>query len=224
VIVPPPPSTAELEAFLDAFAPFQPVCELPDIHAFTARSLVEVWEAAERIAGCVLPSPFWAFPWPGGIALARVIIESPSLVQGRTVIDVGAGGGVTSFACAKAGATRIVACDSDPWALALCGIGASRQRLCIETVQADITTDPTLLDAYDVVVCGDLAYDRSAADLERDALRRAHERGATVLLADGGRTYFDADGLERLAEWIIPVVRDLEGVDTRTARVYRMVR
>ncbi|MGD8278297.1 MAG: methyltransferase, partial [Gemmatimonadota bacterium] len=58
--------------------------------------------------------------------------------------------------------------------------------------------------------------------LERSLLRAAAGRGATVLVADAERAYFDASGLELIAEHTIPVVTDLEGVERRTARVYRM--
>jgi predicted nicotinamide N-methyase len=79
-----------------------------------------------------------------------------------------------------------------------------------------------VLEGIDVVLCGDLAYDRSTAAGERAAIERAVERGAVALIADAGRTYFDASGLEPVAEYTIDVVADLEGCDRKTARVYVM--
>jgi predicted nicotinamide N-methyase len=220
----PPPDDLTLERFLDQNAPFTPVPLCPELFAFAAVSLVAVWEAAEALAGGTMPSPFWAFPWPAGIALARVVLDRPDLVRDRFVLDLGAGGGVASFACARAGAAGVVACDVDPWAVAVTRIAARRQRLDVETLGEDPTLVPPALDTFDVVLAADLAYDRRSSARERATLQRAAMRGATVLLADAGRTYFKSEGMELLAEMEIPVVQDLEGVDTRVTRVYRWTR
>lgn len=212
---------SDLETLLDRFAPLTPVPLCPEIRAFTARSLVEIWEAAERHTGGTLPAPFWAFPWPAGTALARTVLDRPELVRGLRVVDVGCGGGVASLACAKAGA-RVVANDTDPLALEVTRLAATLQGLDVETLWADLTREALPGEHADVWLCGDLAYDRSTAPLERSLLRTAAGRGSTVLVADAERTYFEATGLELLAEHTLPVVSDLEGVATRTARVYRM--
>jgi len=219
----PPPPDDVLAAFLDQHAPFSPVPLCPGLFAFAAPSLVQVWAAAERLVGTTLPSPFWAFPWAAGIALARVVLDAPQQVRSRSVIDAGAGGGVSSVACALTGAARIVACDVDPWALSVTRIAAQRQNCEVETVLADVTASPGLLDDFDVILAGDLAYDRTAAPLERAALDRAAGRGATVLLGDAGRTYFRTEQVELMGEWEIPVIRDLEGTDVRLSRVYRLL-
>jgi predicted nicotinamide N-methyase len=217
-----PPDFAELEALLDAYAPLSPVPLCPEILAFSAQSLVVIWQAAERVAGEILPSPFWAFPWPAGIAIARTLLDDPALVRGRTVIDVGAGGGVSCLAAARAGAARVLASDIDPWALAVTRLAAQRQGLEVETLQSDITADAGVLDGFDVVLCGDLGYDRSAATRERAAIERAVEHGATALIGDAGRTYFDSGGLELVASHTLDVVADLEGTERKVARVYRL--
>jgi predicted nicotinamide N-methyase len=220
---PAPPDDAALAAFLDRYAPFSPVPYCPELHAFHARSLVEVWESAEKLAGGILPSPFWAYPWAAGVALARVILDDASLVHGRRVIDIGAGGGVASLAAAHASAARVVANDLDEWALATTRLAAARQGLDVETLHADLTRDLKQIDGFDVVVCGDLLYEQAEAGFQMKLLRHAAARGATVLAADAGRTYFVPDGMELIREIEMRVPRDLEGVDVRVARVYRVV-
>jgi predicted nicotinamide N-methyase len=218
-----PPADAALAAFLDRHAPFTPVPYCPELHAFHARSLVDVWEAAEVLAGGILPSPFWAYPWAAGVALSRVILDDPTLVANLRVIDIGAGGGVASLAAAHAGASRVVANDLDEWALATTRIAALRQGLHVETLCADLTRDVSRVDAFDVVLCGDLLYEQAEASHQMKLLRHAADRGATVLAADAGRTYFTPDGMTLLREIEMNVPRDLEGVDARVARVYRVL-
>lgn len=215
------PPRAALAALLDGYAPLRPAPLCPELLAFQARALVEVWEAAERLAGQPMPAPFWAYAWAGGSALARVILDAPERVRGKRVLDLGTGGGVTAMAAAKAGAAEVVANDVDPWAVAVAEIAAERQGLRITPLVGDLTAEPGQGVECDVVLCGDLAYERSVAPRLRAWLDRARARGAEVLAADAGRAYFEPARLELIATFTIPVPRDLEGVDERTARVYR---
>ena len=233
--VPAAPDCAALAALLDAHAFFASPELVPELRVFQAHSLVEVWTAAEALAGATLPSPFWAYPWAGGIALARVLLDGAGAagnarvprdglpdVSGARVLDFGAGGGIASLAAAKAGAARVVASDMDPWAAATTALAAERQSLLVETQTVDLTQAPGMLDAFDCILAGDLAYERHGAAAQRELLDRAHARGAVVLVADAGRTYFDETGMMELAAFTIEVPLDLEGVTERRARVFRM--
>ena len=209
-------------ALLERCAPFGWVPLCPEIGAFQGRSLVEVWEAAEKIAGENLAAPFWAYPWAAGCALARVILDRAELVKDLRVLDVGAGGGVAAFAAARAGAASVVANDVDPWALAVTRLGAARQALSLSLLLRDLTEDIATVEDFDVVLCSDMAYEKRMTPRYHALLQRARNRGARVLVADAGRTYFNASGMTLLNEFTLQVPRDLEGVDVRIARVYEM--
>lgn len=221
----PPRATApprqELERLLAAHAPLAPAPLCPEIQAHQAHSLVEIWEAAERLAGEPLAAPFWAYAWPGGSALARVLLDRPDLVRGQRVLDFGAGGGVTALAAAYAGASAVTANDIDPWALLVVDIAAKAQGLVVATFADDLCDAPALVDDYDVVLCSDMAYEKRETPRQRAVLERAVANRAAVFAADAGRTYFDAAGMEPLAEYQLDVPLDLEGVSRRSARVYR---
>src|SRR5471030_2713897 len=105
---PPPPLDAPLEALLDEYAPLAPAPLCPEILVYQARDLYELWAAAEKLVGGVLGPPFWAVPWPAGVAIARVLLDAPVWARGRRVLDVGVGGGVVAIAAAKAGAAGVV--------------------------------------------------------------------------------------------------------------------
>lgn len=210
-----------LARLLREYAPLRPAPLCPELLVHHAHSLVDVWQAAEALAGATLPAPFWAYPWPGGSALARVILDDPVLVRGRNVIDFGAGGGVSALAAARAGGT-VTANDLDPWAVAVADHAAQAQGLHLQALAEDLCASPGLVDDYDVLLCSDLAYERSEAPRQRQVLERASRNGATVLIADAGRTYFDDAGMRLLATFEMDVPHDLEGVPRRTARVYRL--
>ena len=218
----PAPDDAALTKLLDEYAPFRPSPLCPEINVFQGLSLVDVWEAAERVAGETVPSPFWAYAWPAGSALARVILDRPEYVKNQRVLDVGAGGGIASLAAAHAGAREVVANDVDPWALATVAIAAKRQQLEVDCLLEDLTEQTNVVADYDVIVCSDMAYERRMAPRYTRLLKHARNLGKRVLVADAGRTYFVADGLTLLAEFDIEVPKDLEGVAMRHARVFEM--
>lgn len=218
----PPPDDVALAALLDAYAPLAPVPLAPEVQAFQGKGVLEVWQAAERLAKRALPAPFWAYAWAGGAALARVVLDHPEWVAGRRVLDVGSGGGVATLAAVRAGAAEAVANDVDPWALATLRLAARRQHVEVTTLLADLTRQPAAVDGFDVVLCGDLHYERRKARPQRALLERAARRGARVLVADAERAYFDPTGMERVASFTVPVPRDLEGVEARVANVYVM--
>ena len=206
---------------LDRCAPFRSPELVPEISVFYARSLVEVWEQAEILADEVLPSPFWAYPWAAGVALARVVLDHPEWVRGKRVLDFGCGGGVAGLAAARAGAREVIANDLDPWALAVARIAAQRQGLTITTLAGDLTrdVDPPLVD---VVLCSDLLYEKEPAPRQQALLARLHDGGSRVLVADAGRTYFRSETLRPIAQFEIQVPKDLEGVEQRTAFVFEL--
>jgi predicted nicotinamide N-methyase len=216
----PAPSFDSMQQLLREHAPLRAVPLCPEIQAHYAHSLIGVWEAAEQLAGHPLPAPFWAYPWAGGIALARVLLDRPELARGKRVLDFGAGGGVTALAAARAGAARVVANDIDATALLVCSIAAGAQQLAVETLHADLSAEPATVAAFDVVLCCDLYYERSETPRQWEVITRALAAGADVLVADAGRTYFDGGLLTQIAEMLVPVPADLEGSATRVARVF----
>ena len=214
------PSDEQLTRLLDRYAPYRPAPLVPEISVFYGRSLIEVWEAAEELAGTTLPAPFWAYPWAAGLAIARVILDHSAWVQGKRVLDFGCGGGVAALAAARAGAAQVVANDIDAWALATTRLAAQRQGLTLSLWQQDLTAVADATASFDVVLCSDLAYEKQVAPNQRATLERAIQSGALVLAADAGRTYFNPDGLQEVACYRIAVPKDLEGVEERTARVF----
>ena len=46
------------------------------------------------------PFPFWAKIWPAAIALGKFLIENPSWIQNKQVLEMGAGIGLPSFTIA----------------------------------------------------------------------------------------------------------------------------
>lgn len=169
------------------------------------------------MAGCGA-SPYWAYPWAGGLALACYLAEHPQAVAGLRAVDLGSGSGLVAVAAAKAGARSVLAVDIDRNAVAAIALNAALNGISVATCLADITGGPPP-DA-DVVLAGDVFYAADVAARTGPYLARCAAAGLSVLVGDPGRTFLPAEGLGRCAEYD---VRDFaDGGPTTRAAVYRI--
>ncbi len=76
-------------------------------------------------------------------------------------------------------------------------------------------------EGWDVVLAGDVSYERDMAAAVADWLERLALRGAEVLIGDPGRAYLPRERLDRIAEYSVPVTRELEDSEIKRTGVYR---
>jgi predicted nicotinamide N-methyase len=195
--------------FIRANTRLQPVPHAPEISLWLADEVTPLWRLTEEELGAMgLPPPFWAFAWAGGQGLARWLLDNPSEVAGKAVLDIASGSGLVAIAAAKAGACRATANDIDPFCAAAVALNAAANGVEIGFVGDD------LLEAapppVDVICVGDLAYEKPVAARVRAWLTTAHGAGTRILIGDPNRSYFDPAGLLQLAEYRVPTTRELE--------------
>ncbi|HET7168088.1 MAG TPA: 50S ribosomal protein L11 methyltransferase, partial [Candidatus Limnocylindrales bacterium] len=144
------------------------------------------------------------------------VLDHPRLVRGRTVVDIGCGGGIVAIAAALRGATRVTAVDIEPFAIDATGLNAAANGVALDLLEADpIGTD----DGWDVVLVGDLWYEAELAGRMAPWLRSLARRGATVVTGDLGRAHLPADGLVELSRSVVETAVDLEDVTHKSVRV-----
>lgn len=193
----------------------------PELSLHLADEVTPIWklteEALEEIG---LPPPFWAFAWAGGQALARYILDHPETVAGKRVIDFATGSGIVAIAAMKAGAKGVLAADIDVFCEAAVGLNAEANGVAVAF------TDVNLLDAppapADVLLAGDICYERPMAEAVMAWLGQGRDAGASVFIGDPGRTYFPKDGLEKLAEYQVPTTRELEDLAVKRTSVWTL--
>ncbi|SCB56620.1 Predicted nicotinamide N-methyase [Rhizobium aethiopicum] len=182
--------------FIKANLPISPVHSVPEILLHTAGPASGLWRLAGR--GESDPPPYWAYPWAGGVVLGRYLLDRPEMVDGRRVLDLGAGSGLVAIAASKAGARAVTAVDIDANAVAAIGLNAAINSVDIEAVAADVIDGPAP-EATDLVVVGDLFYDPSLALRVIAFLRRCRASGIEVLIGDPVRAYLPHRDLRRIA-------------------------
>ncbi|MBP2150074.1 putative nicotinamide N-methyase [Xanthobacter flavus] len=206
-------------AFIRAETRLRPVPLVPEISLHVADEAVPIWHRTEEELGELgLPPPFWAFAWAGGQALARHVLDHPETVRGRRVLDFASGSGLVGIAAMKAGASSVSCADIDPFAVAAIALNGEANGVVLTPVQDDLIGRD---DGWDTVLAGDIAYERDLAEKVFAWLLALAGRGATVLIGDPGRTYLPKDRLEKLAEYSVPVTRELEDMEIKRTAVWR---
>ena len=132
-----------------------PLC--PEIELYLISNDYPKGQLGQEEMLAIMENPaYWSFCWASGQVLAAYLLSQPDLCRGKCVLDLGAGSGVVSIAAAKAGATNVIACDIDPFALDASWVNAALNG-----------TEVTLLEQLeklsskvDLLIAADVLYDR----------------------------------------------------------------
>lgn len=192
---------------------------VPEVRLRLATEAHDLWlKTEEELQEIGLPPPFWAFAWAGGQGLARHILDHPALVTGKSVLDFASGSGLVGIAARLSGASSVLAADIDPWSEAAVRLNAILNGVdLIHTAENMIGRD----EGWEVVLAGDVFYDRGFADVLIPWLSTLAARGATVLVGDPGRAYCPRERMEALATYTVPVTRALEDSEVKKTTVWR---
>lgn len=224
-----PRTLHEMTAFIRANTRLAPVAGLrrpgaldgSEICIWQADEITPIWSATEAdLESAGLDPPFWAFPWAGGQAVARLILERPELVCGKRVLDIATGSGMIAVAAALAGAAEVAANDIDPLCEAAVKLNAAANGVMIQWRGGNLL-EGALPDA-DVILAGDIFYQKQMAEQFLDWLGRASSRGVDIYAGDPGRAYAPKGGAAPIAEYDIETTTDLESVTVRRSRVLKL--
>ena len=194
----------------------------PELELHLADEITPIWRLTEEdLAKIGLPPPYWAFAWAGGQALARYVLDHPGVVAGKGVIDFATGSGLVAIAAARAGAARVLGADIDGYCAQAVSLNAAANGVDVPF------TDIDLLDAAppawaDVILAGDICYEKPLAERVLAWLAAARAAGATVLIGDPGRSYFPRTGLTLLAEYQVETTRELEDMEVKKTSVWAL--
>jgi predicted nicotinamide N-methyase len=194
---------------------------VPEIRLHLATEITPIWQATEAtLEREGLPPPYWAFAWPGGQALARAILDAPAIVRGKRVLDFAAGSGLVAIAAAKAGAAQVEAAEIDRFAAAAVALNAALNGVAVPVILDDVVGSE---GRWDLVLAGDVCYERPMAERVTAWLRRLAGAGTQVLIGDPGRTYLPKSGLVEMARHLVPTTLELEDRTERETVIWRLL-
>lgn len=207
------------ESFVRANTRLGRAALVPEIALYLTDQITPIWHATEDwLAQRNVDPPFWAFAWPGSQALARHILDDPRTVRGMRVLDFAAGCGLAAIAAALAGASTVEAAEIDPLAGAAVRLNAAVNDVRVTTTINDVVGSAC---RWDVVLCGDIFYERPMTAHIRPWLQ-ALATQAVVWVADPGRAYLPTDGMDVFAHYRVPTSLELEDAAERVVGLYRV--
>ncbi|NGO65435.1 methyltransferase [Rhizobium daejeonense] len=207
------------ETFILANTSLMAPPHVPEIRLRLASEVHDLWlKTEDDLKEIGLPPPFWAFAWAGGQGLARYILDHPETVAGKSVVDFASGSGLVAIAAALAGAKSVLAVDIDPWARTAVRLNAEANG-----VSVDFSGDDFIGQSLDIdlLLAGDVFYDRDFAAALVEWFTRLSAGGVTVLVGDPGRSYRPTERLEPLATYEVPVTRVLEDSEVKKTTVWK---
>lgn len=209
---------SERASFIRQNLPLMAVAWVPEIRLHTAHPS----SGLRRIApnGNNSPAPYWAYPWAGGTALARYVLDRPQSVRGHHVLDLGSGSGLVAIAAAKAGAARVTAAEIDRNALVALELNLVANAVCATIIDYDITDGEP--PAVDLVLVGDLFYERNLARRVAAFLDRCILSGIEILVGDVGRKDLPLSRLRVLAEYPVSDFGDAKDAPARRGLVFAL--
>jgi predicted nicotinamide N-methyase len=210
------------QKFIRANTRLRPVPLVPEISLHLADEAVPLWQKTEeQLNEDGLPPPFWAFAWAGGQALARYVLDHADNVRGKRVLDLASGSGLVAIAAMKAGASDVTAADIDTFAVEAVKLNTAANSVELGLLGFDLLAHNTP-DRWDVVLAGDIFYERDTAERALIFLSRQAAHGATILIGDPGRSYLPKERLTHLAEYSVPVTRELEDNEIKRTAVWTL--
>ena len=213
--------TASFRAFVARHTRLSRVPGLDSIRLHLADEVLPLWHAVQLETGDPDAAlPYWAFAWGGGLAVATYLAANPEAVAGRRVLDLATGSGLCAIAAMRAGGGEATGVDIDPFATAAVELNARANRVRVSAVRRDVLDeDPPDVD---VILAGDFCYEAALAARVLPWLRSAQERGIDVLVGDPGRRYLPAADLVEFACYDVRTTTELEDLDHKQGRVYRL--
>jgi predicted nicotinamide N-methyase len=147
------------------------------------------WEQLRHEEGAAgRPIPYWARPWPSGLALASWLVDEP-VAAGARVLELGSGLGAPSVVAARAGAT-VLATDGAPDAVAFCAHVLALNEVVADVAVVDWAQQGEALVArgpFDVVLAADVLYTRANVEIALRLWPRLLAPGGVLRLADPQR-------------------------------------
>ncbi|MDG4873779.1 methyltransferase [Mesorhizobium sp. WSM4935] len=202
-------------------APSVPEVQLYQAHPGSGlRRLLEPDDDNDGIEAEPQP-PYWAYAWAGGAVLARYILDRPSIVAGKRVLDLGAGSGLVGIAAAKAGARMVIAAEIDGNGVVALRLNAEANGVAIQIRDEDVTAGPP--PAADLVLAGDIFYAQDVGQRMAPFLDRCLGAGIDVLVGDPGRAWLPRSRLCLLGEYHVPDVGGNGGSEPRPSAVFAFV-
>jgi predicted nicotinamide N-methyase len=134
--------------------------------------------------------PYWVELWPASLALGQWLGEHRERLAGRRVLDLGCGLGLTALVAASLGG-RVLGLDYEPAALRFAKANAGENAVAgADFACMDWRVPALRAGAADLVIAGDVMYEKRFAAPVADFLDHALARDGLAWVAEPNRSVY----------------------------------
>ncbi|MDC3266441.1 50S ribosomal protein L11 methyltransferase [bacterium] len=126
----------------------------------------------------------WPYLWECGVALARWVLDNPSVVKDKLVYDVGTGQGTVAIAAKKAGAKISIGIDCCVFTEFTLATNGDRNGVIITPYIKDLFRSK--IAEQSIIFASDLVYGQNTSNDLLDCLAELGQT-STVIIAQSGR-------------------------------------
>jgi len=130
--------------------------------------------------------PYWAELWPSAVGLATHLVNNPSLVNGKTILEIGGGLGLPGLVAASLGAT-VTETDYLVDAVGFAKKNAEINGIDHIRFEAIDWRKSEGYQRFDVLLASDVAYERSQFGHLEQAFAYLLKPGGLILLSEPNR-------------------------------------
>jgi predicted nicotinamide N-methyase len=141
--------------------------------------------SGKRRDGEELHLPYWAELWESGLGIGQMLVASPQLVSGRSVLDLGCGMGLAGTVAAAMGG-HVLFADLEADSLLFAALNSAPWRERVRTRRLNWKKD-RLEEKFDVILGADILYEKAQWEFLEPFWREHLAEGGMVLLGEPGR-------------------------------------
>lgn len=143
---------------------------------------VEAVYGLSRLNGDLVEFPFWTKIWPSAKAMAEYLMEQPSWVLKKNIMELAAGIGLPSFSVAQL-AQSIVVSDGSADAVLLLDINIQSNGLQnVSAVQVDWNINHVPVSGIDTLLLSDVCYDPAQYDGLLQLIKSYINQGTEIII------------------------------------------
>jgi predicted nicotinamide N-methyase len=166
--------------------------------------------------------PYWADLWASAIGLSQYLVDNPSLVEDKKVLEIGCGLGLPAIIAGKLGAKETTATDYLPEALDFAKLNWARN-LPLDNAKFEQLDWRNIPETYkkapppykpDILLAADVAYEKRAFEPLLESFDHLVKPEGTILIAEPNR-YISKDFFNKLAQNGFDVKKTTSAVDRR---------
>ena len=163
-------------------------------HTFTVLSVTNFDELYERLLAKDLQHedvaderiPYWAELWPSAVGLATHLMKNKSLIEGKTVLEIGGGLGLPALVASSLGAT-VTATDYLQDAVDFAKRNAEINGITNMQYRTFDWRRAEGYEQFDILLASDVAYERSQFEHLQKAFTHLIKPNGLILLSEPNR-------------------------------------